>query len=234
MFFIEYPDGTTIFDTNKEQNFIKKKMKSVGESHFLYKKYRENSDFYTQLYYILDDDKNIETLNNVAQIHKDLDYLQITPRLIKYEKLLKCRTGWVEDGEKEYFDEDDERVGSIYIYVTEKYGISLAALYMNLPIDKPGTGPGYTALEIINNDKQFNEEFPPDKIPEHIRKQIIPLLYKIKEQGWNYNDVHVGNFVVNNDAVKIIDFKFVTKRKKYNKIKNNNFLHPFRVQKNTN
>ena len=39
--------------------------------------------------------------------------------------------------------------------------------------------------------------------------QIIPLV--MKTAGWSHDDIHAGNFVVENDIVKIIDFDCISK-----------------------
>ena len=177
----------------------------VGEKHPDYIAYRSNNKVHVKIY-CLNEPFHIEHLEKNIQIYDNIGDLDITPPLIECRQLLKFKVGYFIEGVKYY---EDDRLGAVYIIVTERYGQSLATKYMGLDADDPEQGPGPDTDNL--NEEDFNLFFPPEEIPKHIRDQIRPLLQKLKEAGWSHDDIHAGNFVVDNDVVKIIDFDCVSR-----------------------
>jgi serine/threonine protein kinase len=189
--FIEEGDQTIIFNTKWERNEYLEEIakKKLPDS---------KSNIYIKLFCIYED-INIWGLSNIINIYKDIHNLDITPALIECKKLIKYRIGYFYENTKIYEDEYDDKIGSVYMITTEAYGISLADKY-----SINGIGPGCTTS---NFNKYCDFYFPPDKIPEHIRNQIKTLIKCLRRVGWNHEDIHPGNFLIQNDIVKIIDFE---------------------------
>lgn len=191
-------------------------IRRYGYRHHDYIKYKSNGNICVKLYCVFGDHL-VSSLKNTIEIHKDIAHLNITPKLIECKQILKYKTGYFRNnGEKIYYNEDwynnIDIVNSIYVLVTEKYGISLAEKYMNWKDGDVTLGPGPDLSLLRNRPELFEKQFPSKIIPNHIRTQIIPLVKKLEDHGWHYDDIHAGNFVVHNDIVKIIDFDCVTKR----------------------
>ena len=201
--FVEESDGNMIvFDHEFKR---KEYLEILVVNHPDYEAYKANNKVHAKIY-CLNEPFHIEHLEKNIQIYNNIGHLDITPPLIECKQLLKLKVGYFIEGEKYY---EDDRLGAVYMIVTERYGQSLATKYMGLDADDPEQGPGPDTDNL--NEEDFNLFFPPEDIPEHIRNQIRPLLHKLKEAGWSHDDIHVGNFVVDNDVVKIIDFDCVSR-----------------------
>jgi serine/threonine protein kinase len=138
----------------------------------------------------------------LTELYNSINNLSISPELIEIVKLTDTiEYGWYENGEKLSFN-----FNILYCIVTKKYGVSLLEKYLNNDIIQFG-GPGFTS----NTFNEYFDEFFPDTIPSIIRSQIYPLVLKFKDAGWLHDDIHAGNFVVENDIVKIIDFDCVSR-----------------------
>lgn len=152
--------------------------------------------------YCMNELYDIEDLEKELQLHEDVKHLNISPPLISCQELLRFKVGYLDGEEKIY---EDPRLGVAWLITIERYGKSLSDKYFNSEIG----GPGPSARNL--DDETFDSLFPSERIPEDIRTQIRPLLQILKELGWCHDDIHVGNFVVRDDIVKIIDFNCISR-----------------------
>lgn len=125
--------------------------------------------------------------------HKILDPLGITPRLVAHD-----------------FIPNGDWFGSYF--VTERHGVSLFDKYFasNKDVDCEDwfyDGPGYPSNE---NSRWFDYFFPVEIMPRNIRKQIRRIIDTLHENGIIHEDIHAGNFLVDDSGnVKVIDFEFI-------------------------
>lgn len=202
LFFIEKGDNIVFFNKRQDRD---KYLCEIAKKHPYYITCSLNDNIYTKLFPMYDE-WLLTGLSNTINIYKDIENLDITPRLIEVYELVKYRIGEYYDDNK-YYDADD-RVGIVYMIITEKYGISLADKYSIAQ-----QGPG---CDLSTFTKYYDFYFPPNKIPDHIRSQIKPLLQKLFKAGWKHEDIHAGNFLVQDDIVKIIDFECASRRASLN------------------
>lgn len=152
------------------------------------------SEFSAETYYIKR--KVIYTLEFFEkEIHayKVLAGLHITPKLISHG-----RTCYQDAEEYEWF--------GTYM-VLEKYGVSVLEKYIpeHNWHDYSGPGPSYS------DSFDFDEHFPLKWVPESVLSQIKMYLIKLQANGITHEDVHPGNFLVNEKGeVKVIDFECVS------------------------
>lgn len=203
-YFAESDNGELhLFDSLHERMSY---LTSIAESDAFVIDALTNKDFHVKIECV-NEDFMIESVQNHFQVFCDIKDLDITPALISFKELTKIRVGSLYHDEKQY----DDGFGTIYAIVTQRYGESLANKFFEYYDDDLLIGP--CATDIINDDTIFDIYFSPINIPEDIRSQIRPLLLKLQEVGWEHNDVHAGNFLVdNNNNVKIIDFNCVSRR----------------------
>lgn len=139
---------------------------------------------------------------------KAISHLNISPKLVDFITICDSLIlGEIEDGIKKYPPVSD--ISGIYAIVTEKYGISILSKYLDN--NQQYSGPGISAKKILNNKSYFSRMFPETKIPKYISDQIKDILKQMYSCGWNHDDVHAGNFLIENNIVKIIDFDCISK-----------------------
>ncbi len=93
-----------------------------------------------------------------------------------------------------------------YIIVTDYYGKDLAETFMGHKCECIG----YSSTDVLTDMHIFDTIFPKDKIPEHIRCQIMELLTKFHNYGFVHNDIHCYNILIKDDVLKLIDFEYCT------------------------
>lgn len=202
LYFIEEGDNTMIYNSGLDRDNY---LCEIAKKHPYYVTHSLNNNIYIKLFCIYEK-WSLTGLSNILNIYKDIEDLDITPALIEVKELIKCKIGEFYDNTKIYDDEDDDKIGTVYMIVMENYGVSLADKYSIIQ-----KGPG---CDISTFAEYYDFYFPPDKIPESIRIQIKPLLRKLLKAGWKHEDIHSGNFLVYNDVVKIIDFECASRIKK--------------------
>jgi hypothetical protein len=137
-------------------------------------------------------------------VYNDIKNLHIAPKLLSQCKLFKAKKGTIYTNGKEFCDDEI----TVHLLLIERFGKSVAETYF----PEPEYGPGPPATSILNDDIEFDALFPQHIVPVNIRLSIRQLLLKLLEKGWCHDDVHAGNFLVDeNEIVKIIDFDCISK-----------------------
>jgi hypothetical protein len=90
---------------------------------------------------------------------------------------------------------------TIYVLVNERCDTDINKKY-----DLDLQGPGPISVDVLNSDALFEEFFPSDKVPVHIRSQVKDLLERMHSLGYSQEDCHAGNFVLKGDHVMMIDY----------------------------
>jgi hypothetical protein len=197
--FVDFEDNIKAFNSEPDRY---KYLVALAENHPDYIAYRANDKVHAKIMCV-NEHFHINQIKKNIKIYNDIGHLNITPPLIEYKQLFKFKVGEIGDYEGKVYD---DKLGAVYMIVTERFGQSIATKYMGLDADDPRLGPG-TYTEAFD-DKCYDQFFP-KQIPENIRSQVKPLLHKLKEAGWQHEDIHAGNFVVKDEIVKIIDFVLV-------------------------
>lgn len=130
-----------------------------------------------------------------VKIYKLVEGLNIALKLIEHGVIHH------EEGHRDWY--------ATYI-VTERYGVSLLNKYFDKHERGLFDGPGTGSSNALNNPDLFEEMFPSTRLSDDIRKQIQAILRKLEAIGLVHEDIHAGNFLIDDSGiVKIIDFECV-------------------------
>ena len=166
----------------------------------LIKKYSGNDTFYVKIKLF---DEYFELFNNEVNNYKLFNENQ----LVKVPKLIDhCSIPYnvhVRETDKNGDEDEYEATFLIGVLVTENCGKTLAEIY---GIYGKGPGPGFSHFV---EDNLIDEIFPSDKVPEPIRQNIMDSLQIMKNHGFEYQDIHGGNFLLKEGQLYIIDMECV-------------------------
>lgn len=181
---------------------IRDTIRRAMKDHPIYQKYLDVDRFYLKLDVFSEDTLDLmdNEIDNYIRIGEQYDIYH-TPRLEEYVK-----EQFTVHYSNSYEDYEEDLIYYGMILVLENCGLSIGQTY--------GTnyrGPGVVSTSLFEDVSNFDDEFPPEKIPESIRQQILAILGKFHNTGYICEDVHGGNFVVKDDVVTMVDLQGLTR-----------------------
>ena len=169
-------------------------LENLANNHPLVIEYRKNPSLYCKI----TASPNGSIYQQEIFFYDKLKSEYFIPELIHFQHLFECK---LYTNKNEFID-----TFIISMIVTKNRGLSISEIYFN----NKKFGPGTTSKYILVNPLCFQKWFPPDIIPKYITDQIIDICSKLSILGLSHDDIHPGNFVIDEDVVTLIDLAFMS------------------------